>query len=102
MMRTLVCEANNSFREEDDPATISDLLMDHHRHIWLDIEAPTEADFRMISEEFDLHPLAIEDAHLQNQRPKVEQYEGFYFVVFYSVDIIDPETGERPPGRLGL
>ena len=32
-----------------------------------------------------MHPLAIEDASHKHQRPKIDQYENFYFVVFYAI-----------------
>ena len=55
--------------------------------LWLDLQGPTETEFASLGQEFSLHPLAIEDASRQHQRPKVEEYEHFYFVVFYSVSI---------------
>ncbi len=53
--------------------------------VWLDLQSPSEQDLAKLGQEFQLHPLAIEDASREHQRPKVEQYEHFYFVVFYSV-----------------
>lgn len=96
MLRTLICEPDHRFVEVEDPARISDLLTDLHRQIWIDIEAPSYADFAMLAEEFHFHPLALEDAHSRHQRPKVEQYEGFYFVVFYSL-CAGAEARPMPP-----
>jgi magnesium transporter len=62
---------------KDDPGSI----------FWLDMENPTEQELAAISDMFHLHPLAIEDATTEHQRPKVEDYEQFYFVVFYSVKL---------------
>jgi Mg2+ and Co2+ transporter CorA len=47
---------------------------------------------QMLRGEFHFHPLAIEDATIRHQRPKVDQYTDFYLVVFYSVEV---ETGDR-------
>ena len=55
--------------------------------LWLDLQSPTEEELLSLSKEFKLHPLAIEDASHEHQRPKVEEYEQFYFVVFYSVSL---------------
>lgn len=54
--------------------------------VWLDLQSPTEQDLTKLGHEFQLHPLAIEDASREHQRPKVEEYGHFYFVVFYSVN----------------
>lgn len=48
--------------------------------LWVDVSSPTEADWKALEEEFDFHPLALEDARKQNQRPKVDTYEGYLFL----------------------
>jgi len=53
--------------------------------IWVDLEAPTEADYAWLSERFQFHPLAIEDCRHGVQRPKVEEYEGYLFFVFHAI-----------------
>jgi magnesium transporter len=53
--------------------------------VWLDLTNPGDQDLEKIGKIFNLHPLALEDATREHQRPKLEDYEEFYFVVFYSV-----------------
>lgn len=48
---------------------------------WIGLYKPTEAEFTLIAQEFDLHELAIEDAVLAHQRPKLERYGNTLFVV---------------------
>src|SRR5579884_2572960 len=55
--------------------------------LWLDLQSPSEQELVKLGQEFALHPLAIEDASREHQRPKVEEYEHFYFVVFYSASL---------------
>ena len=55
--------------------------------LWLDLQSPSEQELVKLGQEFALHPLAIEDASREHQRAKVEEYEHFYFVVFYSVSL---------------
>src|SRR5438270_10379668 len=55
--------------------------------LWLDLQNPSEQELVKLGQEFALHPLAIEDATREHQRPKVEEYEHFYFVVFYSMSL---------------
>ena len=55
-------------------ADISDYLADDSVAIWLDLRDPDHDDLAVLSEEFDLHPLAVEDALHHSQRPKLDRY----------------------------
>ena len=101
MLRTILCDEGNRFTEIENPDDISELLVNPTRLIWLDLAQPTAAEFHLIQGEFGLHPLAIEDAMTRHQRPKVEQYENFYFVVFYAVET-QTQPGRPIPGRPAL
>lgn len=50
-----------------------------HALIWVDISNPTEDDWTILTEQFDFHPLALEDARKQDQRPKVDVYADYLF-----------------------
>jgi magnesium transporter len=73
-----------------DPSRVSDYLKEPGALVWLDLEDPTDGDLAMLEEEFSIHPLAIEDARHRDQRPKVEVYEGYFFVVMHGV-VLDGE-----------
>src|SRR5687768_11188089 len=102
MHRTLLRDETNHFRVVEDLSAISEIVRRKDRYLWLDLEKPTREDFDLIQEELGLHPLAIEDAMSRHQRPKIEHYDNFYLVVFYAVDLDDPESKESKPGRRGL
>jgi magnesium transporter len=53
---------------------------------WLDIESPADDDFRLLEHTFHFHPLTLEDIRHLNQRPKLEDYEGYSFAVLFAVD----------------
>ncbi len=93
MLRTLLRDESHQFRVVEDSTVISELVKHNDRLLWLDLEHPTAEEFAIIKEEFCLHPLAVEDAMARHQRPKVDPYDNFYLVVFYSVGIEEP--GER-------
>lgn len=57
--------------------------------LWVDVLAPTADDLRLLGEEFRFHPLAIEDAAKEWQRPKVDLYDGFLFIAFYALGFED-------------
>jgi Mg2+ and Co2+ transporter CorA len=53
---------------------ISEHLKDKEAVVWLDLRDPDRADLAVLSDEFGLHPLAIEDAVDEHERPKLDRY----------------------------
>jgi magnesium transporter len=49
--------------------------------VWLGLHEPSSDELRDVAERFGLHELAVEDAFVAHQRPKLEDYEGSYFIV---------------------
>ena len=56
---------------------------------WIGLYRPTEQELVSLSEEFNLHPLAIEDAIVAHQRPKLERYDTVLFVVLKAANYLD-------------
>jgi len=50
---------------------------------WINIERPRSADQAWLEERFDFHPLDYEDVLSRNQRPKVDEYDGYLFIVLH-------------------
>lgn len=79
---------------EDFPVQdISDHITQPGVTVWLDMCAPDEHDLATISEELDLHRLAVEDAVQERQRPKLDRYDSHLFVTAYGV-ALDLTTGQ--------
>ena len=74
-------------------ADISDHLAEDGTTVWLDLLAPDTDDLEVASEEFGLHPLAVEDAVHERQRPKLDHYDSHLFLNIYGVRL-DTETGQ--------
>jgi magnesium transporter len=55
---------------------------------WLDIENPGDADFELLDKTFKFHPLTLEDIRNRNQRPKVEEFPGYAFVVLFTAELV--------------
>jgi magnesium transporter len=53
---------------------------------WFDFEGPSDEDLAKLAKLIDLHPLTLEDAHTFGQRPKIEEYDGYMFMVVFGVD----------------
>ncbi|MFJ6898510.1 magnesium/cobalt transporter CorA [Streptomyces hokutonensis] len=76
-------------RRTEGPGDFSDGL-DHCRRVgdafvWIGLYEPTEDEFDKVTQEFGLHPLAVEDALTAHQRPKLEVYDDSLFVVLKPV-----------------
>src|SRR5919197_1997511 len=50
---------------------------------WVDIERPRSVDQAWLEERFDFHPLDYEDVFSRNQRPKVDEYDDYLFIVLH-------------------
>jgi magnesium transporter len=73
--------------EDDLPLEqVSDVLQQPDTLVWLDTVTPTPAEVEGLGEEFGLHPLALEDALHEHQRPKIDRYPDFAFVTAYAAE----------------
>jgi magnesium transporter len=72
--------------------TIGELQLDHESaerllanggFFGLDLHQPTEADFAVLRDVFEFHPLALEDSEHFGQRAKLDDYDDFVFLVVY-------------------
>ncbi len=61
--------------------------------VWVAIKDPEADELDRLQEEFDLHPLAVEDARKGHQRPKVDEYGSSLFLVMHMVEPQDEDLG---------
>jgi magnesium transporter len=66
---------------ELDSSLVSDHLVGDAAKVWLDVVDPTEDDLAVLKQEFGLHDTSVEDIRHRGQRPKVESFQGYFFVV---------------------
>jgi magnesium transporter len=57
--------------------------------VWIGLHEPDASEFHEVTNEFDLHPLAVEDAIHAQQRPKLEVYGDTVFVVLKAARYVD-------------
>jgi len=58
---------------------------------WVALSDASLVEMTQMQEEFDLHPLAIEDATHGHQRPKIEEYGDTVFVVMHLLEVHQDE-----------
>jgi magnesium transporter len=66
--------------------TFRELFRDGQPTWWLDCICPTDAEVKLISKAFGIHPLTAEDIRMQEPREKVELLRNYYFVCFQAFE----------------
>jgi magnesium transporter len=92
-MRTLFTADGHD--REVAPSDVQQLLAAPHQVFWLDIQAPDDDDYRLLSDTFKFHQLTIEDVKHQNQRPKLDGYDGYVFAVVFVIALTGAEVSFR-------
>jgi magnesium transporter len=67
-------------------ADISDYISQPGCFVWVALQDATSEELNEMGEEFGLHELAIEDARVGHQRPKIEEYGSSLFVVIHLIE----------------
>lgn len=81
-MRTLIT-TKGTFKEPDAATVKQHLAVCEQEGFWLDVEAPDDDDYQILEQAFGFHHLTIEDLKHQNQRPKLEEFKGYAFLVLF-------------------
>ncbi|MDQ6787298.1 MAG: magnesium/cobalt transporter CorA [Acidobacteriota bacterium] len=68
-------------------AKLPELLASPDNLIWVDMEAPSEADDKILSDVFKFHPLTVEDARETRNAPKVEAFPNYLFFIVHGVKL---------------
>ena len=89
-MRTVIvdCAIYRHGHRTEGPEDLSDALAEARAaggFVWIGLHEPSEREFDLVTEEFALHPLAVEDALNAHQRPKLEVYDDSLFMVLKPV-----------------
>jgi magnesium transporter len=83
----ITCHLYRDGKLEDahcDPETIKDHLKQHGPKILLDIEDPSQDDLDLLERQFGFHPLTMEDTEQRGQRPKLEVFDTYSFLVVHA------------------
>jgi magnesium transporter len=78
----------------DGPETADRRVIEAVGLRWYSIERPREADRDWLENEFGFHPLDLEDVASRNQRPKLDSYDEYLFIVLHF------PVFDKPSGRL--
>jgi magnesium transporter len=68
---------------------------------WVHIEAPSALERAWLAEHYDFHALDLEDVMSRNQRPKIDEYPDYLFIVLH-FPVFDKQVGRLNAGELDL
>src|SRR4051794_31576371 len=68
---------------------------------WVNIEEPSPMEMAWLEEHFDFHSLDFEDVLSRNQRPKIDEYDDYLFIVLH-FPVFDRAVGRLNAGELDI
>ncbi len=78
---------------------IAEYLKRPNCFVWVALRDPAASELTEMQQAFGLHPLAVEDAQVGHQRPKIEEYGDSLFAVLH---MVEPNAGEFRVGELAV
>ena len=100
MFRTQESDAEGKVTASNSNSAIARPLPGHRR--WIDLCGQDEAQLSLLAERFGFHPLTIEDCAHFDQRPKLESYGDYLFVVLHGFRPISDEQPITDPFELHI
>jgi magnesium transporter len=76
-------------------------VVEHGGLRWINIERPGSLEQSWLEEHFEFHPLDYEDVRSRNQRPKIDEYEDYLFIVLH-FPVFDKQVGRLNTGELDV
>jgi magnesium transporter len=74
-------------------------IIEHDGLRWINIERPGPLEQGWLEEHFEFHPLDYEDVRSRNQRPKIDEYPDYLFIVLH-FPVFDKQAGRLNSGEV--
>ena len=68
---------------------------------WVNVEGPTEQETEYLAQNYHFHPLDLDDCLSRRQRPKIDEYKDYLFLVFH-FPVFDKEARVTTPSQLAV
>ena len=68
---------------------------------WVNIGQPTERETEYLAQNYPFHPLDLDDCLSRIQRPKIDEYKGYLFLVFH-FPVFNKEARVTTPSQLSV
>ncbi|MEJ2047852.1 MAG: magnesium/cobalt transporter CorA [Dehalococcoidia bacterium] len=70
-------------------------------YTWINIEQPTEEETEYLAQNYPFHPLDLDDCLSRIQRPKIDQYKDYLFVVLH-FPVFNKEARVTTPSQVSV
>ncbi|HEY2989079.1 MAG TPA: magnesium/cobalt transporter CorA [Candidatus Binatia bacterium] len=84
-MLNVKCARSANHVEQVSLDAVRDLLGRTDVTLFFDFDSPTEVELEFLEKQLNLHHLTIEDVVKQNQRPKIEAFEGYVYLAIHAL-----------------
>lgn len=91
MLINCVAYRNGEKFAEIEPHEIHNYIVKPDCFVWVALYEPDARTLELMQAEFDLHPLAVEDARHGHQRPKIEEYGDSLFAVLHMIEPVEDQ-----------
>lgn len=82
LLKTFAYIQGEGLRSDITVEQLPELIENKDNNIWVDLDQPTQDEVTSIlADTFNFHPLAIEDCQTPSERPKVESYDSYLFLI---------------------
>jgi magnesium transporter len=89
---TWVWDGAGHHQVEDWPHALSQCRTADDGFVWIGMDEPDPEELKRLAKELDLHPLAVEDAILGGQRPKMDRYDNALLIVLRPLEYDEAKT----------
>lgn len=97
MQRVLLRHSDGTVETTADLGLLAEILNDPLATLWIDAEGEPPEALETLAARFELHPVTVEDFLHRNQRPKLEDFDQYLFLVLHALMAVrgdELETGE--------
>ncbi|MBN2473471.1 MAG: magnesium transporter CorA family protein [Pirellulales bacterium] len=97
MITAYLRHADGTARVLSRPDELAAEWSDQQAVVWIDVEQPTEEEVRAVDAVIDLDDEAWDDCLRGRQRPRIDEYENYIFLLVYGLS--EPEAATDPVAR---
>lgn len=77
---------SSTVKKINDMEEMVEEMYNPNSQIWVNFHDPTDEELHLLEKKFGFHPLTVEDVFHGKQRPKMENYEKYAFIVIRTLD----------------
>lgn len=78
-------DADGTVRRDVSPRDLAEIVRSGNGQLWVDIDSRNRHQHAVLEKVFHFHPLAIEDTLNPDSRVKLEEYDGYLFIIVRGV-----------------